>query len=44
MRVFELDNDRNSILCSTHSFYIRGKDCGQEEEGVTDDKIVGWHH
>ena len=22
MRVFELDNDRNSILCSTHSFFI----------------------
>lgn len=22
MRVFELDNDRNSILCSTHSFSI----------------------
>ena len=21
-----------------------GKDCGQEEKGVTEDEIVGWHH
>ena len=21
-----------------------GKDCGQEEKGTTDDKMVGWHH
>ena len=21
-----------------------GKDCGQEEKGVTEDEMVGWHH
>ena len=21
-----------------------GKDCGQEEKGTTEDKMVGWHH
>ena len=21
-----------------------GKDCGQEEERVTEDEMVGWHH
>ena len=21
-----------------------GKDCGQEEKGMTEDEIVGWHH
>ena len=25
-------------------FTTEGKDCGQEEKGVTDDKTVGWHH
>ena len=21
-----------------------GKDCGQEERGMTEDEMVGWHH
>ena len=21
-----------------------GKDCGQEEKGMTEDEMVGWHH
>ena len=21
-----------------------GKDCGQEEKGLTEDEMVGWHH
>ena len=21
-----------------------GKDCGQEEKGTAEDKMVGWHH
>ena len=21
-----------------------GRDCGQEEKGMTEDEIVGWHH
>ena len=21
-----------------------GKDCGQEENGVTEDEMAGWHH
>ena len=24
--------------------YIRQKDWGQEEKGVTEDEMVGWHH
>ena len=22
----------------------RGRDCGQEEKGTTEDEIAGWHH
>ena len=21
-----------------------GKDCGQEEKGMTEDEMIGWHH
>ena len=23
---------------------MAGKDCGQEENGATEDEMVGWHH
>ena len=31
---------RTDSLIKTHA----GKDSGQEEKGVTEDEIVGWHH
>ena len=49
MQVFELDNDRNSILCSTHRFSISHtlgvlfcSNNGREKEGSIFMKTEAW--
>ena len=33
---------RSSAL--TEDYKFAGKDCGQEEKGVTEGEMAGWHH